>query len=146
MKINYCRKSLMRLTAVALCFTLFSLSSQAAFAQGFSSLDSDLQALENLILDTIINTEEQQRLLLDLRQNLNESGTLIASYENIIAGQEILLKDLRQQLTELSETFRMQSSLSARYEQRLKFWRTFTLVGIPTVALISGGIVWAALR
>jgi DNA gyrase/topoisomerase IV subunit A len=79
----------------------------------------------------------------DLRQNLNESGNLIASYESIITEQEKLLANLRAQLHEMSETYRQQSALSAKSEQRLKFWKTFTIIGIPTAALISGIVVWA---
>jgi len=52
-----------RFTAAVICFIFFSLSSQAAFAQDFSSIDNDLQTLENLINDTLTNTQEQQRLL-----------------------------------------------------------------------------------
>jgi hypothetical protein len=70
------------------------LSSQAVWSQGFSSVDSDVQVLEDLIKDTIANTEEQQRLLQDLRENLSESETLIADYESIITEQEILLRPI----------------------------------------------------
>ena len=45
-----------------LCFIFCLLFSQGVFAQDFSSLDSDLQLLEDLIRDTLTNTEEQQRL------------------------------------------------------------------------------------
>ena len=124
--------------AIFLCFLL---SSQAAFSQDFSSLDNDLQLLEDLIADTLISTQEQQKLLNDLRESLDESGTLIANYESIITEQEKLLTDLQAQLTAMSETFKTQSALSVKSEQRLKFWRIFTLIGIPTAALISGGIV-----
>ncbi|WP_461257336.1 hypothetical protein [Treponema sp. R80B11-R83G3] len=37
------------LTAAVICFFFFSLSSPAAFAQDFSSIDNDLQTLEFLI-------------------------------------------------------------------------------------------------
>ncbi|MDR2965913.1 MAG: hypothetical protein LBU88_09070 [Treponema sp.] len=63
MKTSFYKKSLRRLTAAGLYFIFFSLSLQAVSAQDFSSLDTDLQELENLILDTIANTEEQQKLL-----------------------------------------------------------------------------------
>ena len=62
----------------ALFFFCSSLFSQAVYAQGFSSIDNDLQTLENLLNDTIANTEEQQRLLEDLKTNLNESGIKIS--------------------------------------------------------------------
>ena|GEM_PF-2006786 len=125
---------------VILYFALSLLFSQAVFAQDFSSLDSDLLSLENLIADTIASTEEQQRLLDDLKTNLNASGILIAGYENIIQEQENLLTELRGRLNEMSETYRMQSALSARSERRLKFWRIFTMVALPVTAVISGGI------
>jgi hypothetical protein len=48
---------------IALFCIFFSLSSQAAFAQDFSSIDNDLQTLESLINDTLTNTQEQQKLL-----------------------------------------------------------------------------------
>ena len=130
-------------TAFGLCFFCYSLFSQAAYSQDFSSIDSDLAALENLIQDTLANTEEQQKLLDDLRRNLSESGSLIDSYEHIIQAQENLLSDLQERLNEMSETYRMQSLLSAKYERNSKFWRAFTFIAIPVTALISGGIVWA---
>jgi len=132
--------------AFALFFIFFSLSSQDAFAQDFSSIDNDLQTLESLINDTLTNTQEQQKLLEDLKKNLDESGNLIASYKNIITEQEKLLAGLREQLNAMYETYRKQSQLSARYAQSSKFWKTFTLVAIPVTAVISGSIVWAISR
>ena len=129
-----------------MCFFCFSLSSQGVWPQDFSSIDRDLAQLEALIADTLLNTEEQQKLLNDLKANLDESGNLIASYENTIQEQEKLLKDLQARLTEMSETYRKQSALSARYEKSSKFWRTFTLITIPVTALISGTVVWAVGR
>ena len=129
-----------------MCFFLFLLSPRDVYAQGFSLLDSDLIQLESLINDTIISMTEQQILLEDLKKNLDESGNLIASYEQIIQEQENLLKDLRIRLQEMSETFRTQSQLSAKYEQSSKFWRTFTIIAVPVTALISGGIVWALMK
>jgi uncharacterized coiled-coil protein SlyX len=82
----------------------------------------------------------------DLKQNLTESGNLIANYETVITEQENLLATLREQLNAMSETYKMQSQLSARYAQSSKFWRTFTLIAIPVTAAISGGVVWAAAR
>jgi len=102
--------------------------------------------LENLIINTLSNTEEQQKLLEDLRKSLDESGNLISSYETIITGQENLLQTLQTRLNEMSEIYRTQSSLSAKYEKSSKFWKTFTLIGIPAAALLSGGIVWALMR
>ena len=123
-------------------FFLFLALSQDAFSQDFSSINQDLNLLESLIIDTLANTEEQQRLLEDLKQNLIESGILIDSYKSIIQEQENLLSSLRIQLNEMSETYRMQSQLSARYEQRSRFWRTFTIIAIPVTAIISGSIFW----
>jgi DNA repair ATPase RecN len=124
-------------------FSLSLLLSPAAWSQDFSSIDSDLVQLENLIVNTLSNTEEQQRLLEDLRKNLDESGNLIDSYGKTITGQENLLRGLQTRLNEMSEIYRMQSALSAKYERSSKFWKTFTLIGIPLAALISGGVVWA---
>ena len=150
MRYTYCQKYhsryIARFTAIVLYFTLFLLSSQAVWSQDFSSIDTDLQALENLIKDTIANTEEQQKLLANLKLNLDESGNLIESYESIIQGQENLLKDLQIQLNAMSETYRMQSSLSAKYERSSKFWRTFTIIAVPAAAVISGGVVYAAVH
>jgi len=129
--------------SVLLFFLVFS---QAAWPQDFSSIDRDLQQLENLIINTLTSTEEQQKLLEDLKLNLTESGKLINSYENIIQGQEKLLKDLQIRLSEMSETYRKQSSLSEKYAKRSRFWRNFSLIAVPVTAAISGSIVWAASR
>jgi len=137
------KKSSPRFTIAVICFCVFSsLSSQAAYAQDFSSIDNDLQTLESLINDTLINTQEQQKLLEDLKKNLDESGILIASYENTITEQEKLLAGLREQLNAMYETYKKQSALSARYAQNSKFWKTFTIITIPVTALVSGTVVW----
>ncbi|MDR0389619.1 MAG: hypothetical protein LBH73_06070 [Spirochaetaceae bacterium] len=125
--------------AVLFCLLL----PRAAFSQDFSSLDRDLSELENLIQDTLTNSVEQQKQLDDLRQTLIESGELIGSYESIIAERESLLKDLQERLSEMSEIYRKQSDLSARYEKSSRFWRTFTLIAVPTAAILSGSLVWA---
>jgi len=137
------KKSSPRLTAAVICFFFSYLSSQAVYSQDFSSIDQDLAQLESLINDSLANTQEQQKQLENLKQNLNASANLIASYENTIKEQETLLADLRKQLTAMSETYKMQSQLSARYAQSSKFWQTFTLVAIPVTAVISGVVVWA---
>jgi hypothetical protein len=54
-----------------------------------------------------------------------------------------LLRDLQTHLDAMSETYRKQSALSARYERSSRFWRTFTLIAVPAVALLGGGLVWA---
>jgi hypothetical protein len=134
------------IAAFALIFSCYSLFSPVVWSQDFSSIDTDLQTLEALINDTIANTEEQQKLLEDLRANLNDSGNLIASYENIIQEQEKLLANLQLRLNEMSETYKTQSLLSAKYARTSKFWRTFTIIAIPVTAAISGTVVWAASR
>jgi DNA repair exonuclease SbcCD ATPase subunit len=135
----------MKPSAAFALFCIWSLlSSQAALPQDFSSVDSDLQALENLINDTMSNMEEQQKLLEDLRRSLSESGHLIENYERIMSERELLLQNLQARLNEMSETYRKQSALSAKYERSSKFWKTFTLIGIPAAALISGIVVYAA--
>jgi chromosome segregation ATPase len=112
------------------------------FSQDFSSIDKDLSELESLIQDTLENSIEQQKQLDDLRKNLTESGELIGNYETIIAERENLLKDLQARLNEMSETYRMQSALSEKYEKSSRFWKTFTLIAVPAAALLSGGLVW----
>jgi septal ring factor EnvC (AmiA/AmiB activator) len=119
-------------------FCIFSLLlPQAAWSQDFSSIGGDLAKLENLIRDTLENSEGQKQQLEDLRKNLAESEALIGSYESIIQERENLLRDLQARLNEMSETYRMQSALSARYEKSSRFWRTFTLVAVPAAALLS---------
>ncbi|MDR1909309.1 MAG: hypothetical protein LBQ35_05290 [Spirochaetaceae bacterium] len=131
------------LFAGVLFSVLFSLFSQAVFSQDFSSIERGLSELESLITGTLENSEAQQQQLDDLRKNLDESGALLRNYESIIAGRENLLKDLQARLNEMSETYRMQSALSVKYEQSSRFWKTFTLVAVPAAALLSGGLVWA---
>jgi ABC-type multidrug transport system fused ATPase/permease subunit len=99
-----------------------------------------------LIQDTLENSEEQQKQLEDLRQNLAESGTLLGSYESIIAERESLLRDLQIRLDAMSETYRKQPALSARYDKSSRFRKTFTLIAVPAAALLSGGLVWAVTR
>jgi len=137
------KKSFPRLTAAVICFFFSSLSSPVVYSQDFSSIDQDLAQLQDLINDSLANTQEQQKQLENLKKNLNASADLIANYENIIREQETLLADLRKQLTAMSETYKTQSALSARYAQSSKFWQTFTLVAIPVTAVISGVVVWA---
>ena len=112
-----------KLFAALLFCCLFS--PQAAYPQDFSSIDSDLQQLEDFIADTLRNTEEQQKLLEDLQKNLSESGNLIESYESIITRQEQSLANLQQQLNEMSETYRRQSALSGEIRAKLKVLADF---------------------
>ena len=127
--------------AVCVCCLLFS---QVLYSQEFSSIGSDLDQLESLIVSTLLNTQEQQKLLEDLQRNLSESGNLIENYESITIRQEQLLEDLQAQLNEMSETYRRQSALLARYEKSSRFWRTFTLIAIPAAAVLSGTLVWVS--
>jgi len=130
-----------KLKFAALLLLLASLSELPS--QEFSSINSDLDQLESLIIDTLLNAQDQQRQLADLRQTLNESGSLIGSYESIITMQENSLRALQIRLNKMSEIYRTQSASLAKYEKSSKFWKTFTLVGIPAAALVSGGLVWA---
>jgi DNA repair ATPase RecN len=105
-------------------------------------MDTNLQQLQNLINDTLRNTEAHETLLQTLKQNLDESGQLIESYETTIAEQEKLLRDLQKHLDELSAIYKTQAALSAKFERSSKFWKIFTLIAIPTTAAISGLVVW----
>ena len=76
----------------ALFFFLFLVLSQEAYSQDFSSIEQDLTQLEILIADTLANTEEQQRLLADLNQNLINSETLISKLrDNNTRARELAL-------------------------------------------------------
>ena len=130
------------LACLCACCLLFS---PALYPQEFSSIGRDLDQLESLIAATLLNTEEQQQLLESLQQSLSESGNIIEHYENITIRQEQLLEDLQLRLHEMSQTYRRQSALSAKYAQSSRFWRTFTLIAVPAAAIISGGLV-AALK
>jgi hypothetical protein len=37
----------------------------------------------------------------------------------------------------MSETYRKQSALSAKYEKSSRFWKTFTLIAVPAAAVLS---------
>ena len=102
------------------------------------SIYDNLDKLESLLLDTLNNSEAQSRQLADLSKTLAEN-------EQIMREREHLLTDLRTQLTEMSETFRKQSLLSAKYERSSRFWKRFTLVGIPATAIISAVVVGAVM-
>ncbi|GHV06444.1 hypothetical protein FACS189485_14970 [Spirochaetia bacterium] len=89
-----------------------------------------------MLLDTLSNSEQQSRQLEDLNRTLTEN-------EQILHEREQLLTDLRTQLTAMSETFQKQSDLSAKYERSSRFWKRFTLIGIPVTAVISAGVTAA---
>jgi len=57
---NIYKKYSTHFLAAVMCFIFFLLSSPVAFAQDFSSIDNDLQTLENLINDTLTNTQERR--------------------------------------------------------------------------------------
>ncbi|MDR0690269.1 MAG: hypothetical protein LBG08_08425 [Spirochaetaceae bacterium] len=133
----------MRLSAaVALLCTWSLLLPQGLSSQDFSSVGRDLSALEGLILDTLKNSETQMQQLDDLRRNLAESEALIGSYETIITERERLLGDLQIRLNEISEISKRQSALSRKYAENSRFWKTFTLIGLPAAALLGGGLIW----
>jgi septal ring factor EnvC (AmiA/AmiB activator) len=134
----------------------FSVLPSALSAQepppSFSSITDNLTALENLITDTLNDNETLTQQLQHLQQNLTERETLLTEREQSLNGkektlttQENLLKELRQQLSEMSTIYKEQSLLSAKYERRYKFWKRFTLIGIPAAVLLSGGITALAL-
>jgi signal recognition particle GTPase len=87
-----------------------------------------------LISDTLNSNENLQKQLESLNQILNEKDISTTK-------QEKLLKELQTQLKEMSETYKTQSQLSKKYARSSKFWKTFTLIGIPTAAVISGVVV-----
>jgi hypothetical protein len=60
-------------TAAALFSIWFLLSPRALSPQDFSSIGGDLSALENLIQDTLANSEAQRKQLEDLRRSLTGS-------------------------------------------------------------------------
>jgi septal ring factor EnvC (AmiA/AmiB activator) len=97
----------------------------------FSSIDSNLEKLENLITDTLNNNETLTQQLEDLNQALSER-------EQSLYEQEQLLMELRTQFNEMSETYKTLSSLSKKYEASSRFWKTFTIIGIPAAVVISG--------
>jgi methyl-accepting chemotaxis protein len=72
----------------------------------FSSIDNNLEKLENLITDTLDNSETLTQQLEDLNQVLSER-------EQSLNEQEQLLAELRIQFNEMSETYR---TLSASYD------------------------------
>jgi septal ring factor EnvC (AmiA/AmiB activator) len=81
----------------------------------FSSIDSNLEELENLITNTLNNSETLMRQLEDLSLTLNERERLISEQEN-------LLTELQKQLHEMSETYRTLSQYSKSLEAKSKFW------------------------
>jgi hypothetical protein len=118
--------------ALVLCLLLFSVLS-AEESPGFSPVDSNLEKLESWMTDFLTTEQQRQQQLAVLSQTLEEN-------EQMLQEREQSLTDLRSQLIEISEIYRKQSSLSRKYEAKSRFWRNFTLIGIP-VAVISGVVV-----
>jgi septal ring factor EnvC (AmiA/AmiB activator) len=143
---NVCIKPIL---FVALCSLACSVLPPALYSQdsapAFSAINENLDALESLITDTLSNSETQKQQLQDLQQNLTEQERILSEREASIAAQESLLAELRRQLSEMSQTYKAQSALSAKYERSSRFWKKFTLIGVPAAALISGGIVAAVM-
>ena len=128
---------------VCLSALFFSVLSSPLPASEFSNIDGDLEKLENLISDTLRDTEEQRKQLDDLQRNLSESGNLIADYESVITEREKSLRDLQNRLNEMSEIYRRRSALSERYAKNSRFWRTFTLIAVPAAAGLG---IWAGIE
>ncbi|GHV64986.1 hypothetical protein AGMMS49587_18460 [Spirochaetia bacterium] len=122
----------------AVCCLISLLLSFPLYSQEPPSIYDNLDKLESLLLDTLSNSETQSRHLEDLNRTLAEN-------EQILRGREQLLTDLRAQLTAMSETFQKQSDLSAKYGRSSRFWKTFTLIGIPVTAVISAGVAAAVM-
>jgi peptidoglycan hydrolase CwlO-like protein len=122
-------------SAITVLFLLFS---QVLYSQesspDFSGLGSGLDELENLINDTLNSNENLQKQLESLSQILDEKDISTTK-------QEKLLRELQTQLKEMSETYKTQSALSKRYARSSKFWKTFTIIGIPAAMVISGVVV-----
>ena len=141
----------------ALVLLLFSSALPSALCAqepppSFSSVADNLDALENLIAATLNDNETLTQQLQLLQQNLTEREALLSEREQLLSGkektltvQENLLRELRQQLGAMSSIYKEQSALSAKYERRYRRWKTFTLIGIPAAALISGGLTALAL-
>ena len=79
----------------AFCFIFSLLFSQFALAQDFFSNDNDLQPLDSFIQ----NTEEQQKILDDLMENLYVSMNTIKELKE----NNSLAKELTAEFTELTE-------------------------------------------
>jgi septal ring factor EnvC (AmiA/AmiB activator) len=137
---SFFRALLLPALLLALSQGLYSQEASAAALPDFLSIEQNLDALENLISDTLKSNETLIQQLQDLERNLSEQEQLLTERENSLAAQENLLRELRQRLNEMSATYKAQSELSRKYESNSRFWRTFTIIGIPTAAVISAGV------
>jgi len=116
---------------------------ESSSVPSFGEIATDLDRLESLITDTQANNERLERQLKALEENLSERESLLTGKEASMIEQETLLKELRSRLDAMSQTYREQSDLSRKSAKSSKFWRTFTLIGIPAAALLSGGLTAA---
>ncbi|MCL2443101.1 MAG: hypothetical protein FWD13_06490 [Treponema sp.] len=101
---------------------------------------------EDLIDSMINNKQELQKLIEALRSNLHDSGNKDTACEAIITEQENILENLHNQLNIMSETYKKQKILLARYKQKSNFWKIFALIGIPITAVIIGFIFFSVIR
>jgi hypothetical protein len=120
-----------------LCVAGFCLLPAALFAEeplpDFASIESVMDGIESLLLDTIGTNETQQRQLNDLSQTLSERERLIEEQGNS-------LRTLRTDLGGMSETWKKLSDYSKSLEQKSAFWKRFSIIGLPLAALLGAGI------
>ena len=81
----------MKPALIVLLFIFSSLSSPAVFAQDFSSIDTDLQALENLLQDTIANTAPNHAQQSSVDEELDKAWRTRNINEMKNARQRVLL-------------------------------------------------------
>ena len=136
-KWNYIKFSAAAKRIFALCFFSSLLFSQAVWPQGFSSIGSDLSALENLIQ----MKSEKLKMRGCLQSERVGNKPRLQTITFFISNFSFVLR-----LNEMYAIYTMQSALSAKYEKSSKFWKTFTLIAVPVTAAISGGVVWAGSR
>jgi hypothetical protein len=117
---------------------VFSQEEEPLPSPDFIGIAENLNALERLIEDTLSENEVQMRQLADLQANLSEQEAILNEREASMNEQERLLEGLREQLREMSRIYREQSDLSGSYERSSRFWRRFTLIGVPAAVVISG--------
>jgi len=109
-------------------------------ASPFSPINDNLKTLEALILDTLTSSETLTQQLAELKTNLSEQERLLSERETSILRQENLLNGLQRRLDEMSQLYGAQLTLSRQYESSSRFWKVFTLAGIPAAILLSAGI------
>jgi len=112
----------------------------------FGGIQEDLGQLERLIGASLREKETQEAQLQALKENLSAQEALLSEKEASIQAQDALLTTLRTQLAEMSSLYKTRSELSARYERKSKFWRTFSLISLPTAAIISAALTSIYLR